>query len=102
MSSPNRVDSAGSSSAIVEPDAHGQAALLLTESLIHMLVERGALTNTEAVEVVKIAAEVKLEVASAAGESAKRMKESLCLLSKMQGSFQSDQPLHDAGLDMGD
>ena len=36
----------------VEPDAHGQAALLLTESLLHMLVENGELTNAQAVDVV--------------------------------------------------
>ncbi len=84
-------DEAGHPS-IVEPDAHGQAALLLTESLIHMLVERRAITNTEAVEVVQIAAEVKVEVATSAGESVKRMKESLTLLAKMQSSFESDQP----------
>ena len=83
---------------VVEPDAHGQAALLLTESLIHMLVECGALTNTQAVEVLEIAAEVKVEVATAAGESNKRMKESLALLAKMQGSLESDQSEHRAGL----
>ena len=76
---------------VVEPDAHGQAALLLTESLIHMLVDRGTLTNTDAVEIVQTAAEVKVEVASAAGESAKRMTESLVLLAEMQSSFESDQ-----------
>ena len=76
---------------VVEPDAHGQAALLLTESLIHMLVDRGALTNTDAVEVVQTAAEVKVEVASAAGESAKRMTESLVLLAKMRSSFEINQ-----------
>lgn len=76
----------------LEPDAHGQAALLLTESLLHMLVERNVLTNTEAVEVVQTSAEVKVEVATAAGESSKRMHESLTLLNKMQSSFESDQP----------
>ncbi len=79
---------------IVEPDAHGQAALLLAESLIHMLVERGALSSADAVEVVQTAAEVKVEVAAALGESAKRMIESLALLSKMRGSFASDDARH--------
>ena len=82
---------------VVEPDAHGQAALLLTESLIHMLVERGALTNTQAIEVVQTAAEVKVEVASAAGESAKRMIESLVILERMRSSFESDQPEQPTG-----
>ena len=87
----NPVASAAGPPGIVEPDAHGQAALLLTESLIHMLVEHGTITNTEAVEVVQTAAEVKVEVATLAGESAKRIKESLALLARMQSSFESDQ-----------
>ena len=77
--------------AVVEPDAHGQAALLLTESLIHMLVETRVLTNSQAIEVVRVAAEVKLEVAVAAGESNGRMRESLTLLSKMEDSFRADR-----------
>jgi hypothetical protein len=77
---------------IAEPDAHGQAALLLTESLIHMLVENGRLTNTQAVDVVHTAAVVKVEVAEAAGESKTRMFESLALLARMENSFQADEP----------
>ena len=76
----------------VEPDAHGQAALLLTESLIHALVEKATLTTAEAVEVVTIAAEVKVEVATLAGETQGRMRESLALLSKMAESFEADRP----------
>jgi hypothetical protein len=92
MTPSDRVESAAGPPVIIEPDAHGQAALLLTESLIHMLVDRGAITNTQAVEVVQVAAEVKVEVATSAGESAKRIKESLDLLAKMQSSFESDEP----------
>jgi hypothetical protein len=77
---------------VAEPDAHGQAALLLTESLIHMLVEHKRLTNAQAVEVVHTAAVVKVEVAEAAGESRSRMLESLALLSRMEDSFQADEP----------
>ena len=73
----------------VEPDAHGQAALLLTESLIHALVDNATLTTAEAVEVVTIAAEVKVEVASLAGESQGRMRESLGLLSKIAESVKA-------------
>jgi hypothetical protein len=77
---------------VAEPDAHGQAALLLTESLIHMLVETSGLTNAQAVDVVHTAAMVKVEVAEAAGESKSRMLESLALLSRMESSFQADEP----------
>jgi hypothetical protein len=76
-----------------EPDAHGQAALLLTESLIHMLVENRGLTNAQAVDVVHTAGVVKVEVAEAAGESKTRMHESLALLSRMEDSFQALAPI---------
>jgi hypothetical protein len=77
---------------LAEPDAHGQAALLLTESLLRMLVETGGLTNAQAVDVVHTAAVIKVEVAEAAGESRARMLESLALLARMEGSFQADEP----------
>jgi hypothetical protein len=91
MSSFISVDDDPRPSAVVEPDAHGQAALLLAESLIHTLVENSTLTNVEAVELIRIAAEVKVEVATAAHESDGRMQESLALLSKMASSFETDQ-----------
>jgi hypothetical protein len=81
-----------SATPVVEPDAHGQAALLLTESLLHMLVENGDLTNAQAVDIVHTAAVVKVEVAEAAGESQSRMLESLALLDRMETSFRSDEP----------
>lgn len=70
-----------------EPDAHGQAALLLSESTLHMLVERKVLTVAEAVGVVDTAADVKVEVAEAAGESNARMQASLDLLERIGSSF---------------
>lgn len=75
-----------------EPDAHGQAALLLAESILHALVDSGTLTNREAITVVRTAAEVKLEVATAEGESTVRMNESLDLLARMANSFEADEP----------
>jgi hypothetical protein len=75
----------------IEPDAHGQAALLLTESLIHMLVDHRILSLDQAVEVIQIATEVKTEVAAAAGESRTRINESLALLANMSNSFESDR-----------
>lgn len=86
----------GSSSAarpivkVVEPDAHGQAALLLAESILHALVDTSVMTNAEAITVVTAATEVKREVATAAGESTGRMQESLDLLSRMSASFEAD------------
>ncbi len=66
--------------------------MLLTESLIHVLVENGRLTNTQAVDVIHTAAVVKVEVAEAAGESRGRMLESLALLAGIESSFQADEP----------
>lgn len=73
-----------------EPDAHGQAALLLAESILHSLIERDVLTSPQAAAVVESAAEVKVEVAMLAGESRKRMEESLALLSKISISLRTD------------
>lgn len=78
---------------VVEPDAHGQAALLLAESILHVLVDTSVLTNAEAISVVVAACEVKTEVATAAGESIGRMKQSLDLLNHMCASFRADEPV---------
>lgn len=72
-----------------EPDAHGQAALLLAESILHALIETSVLTIDEAVDVVATAAEVKVEVATLAGESNRRMQESLNLLTRIRQSLTS-------------
>ena len=74
-----------------EPDAHGQAALLLAESTLHMLVESGVLDNRAAITAVQAAAEVKVEVATVTGESEGRMQQSLDLLSRIQASFETDR-----------
>lgn len=73
-----------------EPDAHGQAALLFTEGLLHMLVERSVLTVADAVEVLQTAAEVKIQVATHAGESKERMQASMDLLFRISDSFAVD------------
>lgn len=44
---------------------HGQAALLLVECLMHALVEKGALSREEFVEIVEGAAEVEDELIAA-------------------------------------
>lgn len=73
-----------------EPDAHGEAALLFAESILHMLVERSVLTVADAVAVVQTAAEVKAELAIDAGESQERMQASLDLLFRISDSFAVD------------
>ena len=88
-------DSSGIGRPIPEPDAHGHAALLLTESLLHMLVERSVLTVSDAVAVLQTAAEVKLQLATETGESSERTQASLDLLFRISDSFAVDLPRTD-------
>jgi len=73
-----------------EPDAHGQAALLLAESTLHTLVENHTLTRADAAATVRTAAEVKAEIAPLMGESRQRMEASLALLGKIEDGFDLD------------
>jgi hypothetical protein len=75
-----------------EPDAHGQAALLLAESILHALVESKTMSLAAALSVIQTTCEVKVEVAEREGESSRRMHESLGLLMAMSNSFAADAP----------
>lgn len=48
-------------------ESHGKAALLLVESLIHGLIERGTLTVVQAIEIIDAAVEVEDEIGLASG-----------------------------------
>ena len=74
------------------PDAHGQAALLLTESLIHGLIARSVLSVADAVEIVDTAAEVKDEVAASLGDTPATLQKSLTLLGAISRSLRIDLP----------
>lgn len=74
----------------LEPDAHGQAALLLAESILHALVEAKTLSLEDALSVIATTCEVKVEVAALSGESHGRMEESLQLLKAISTSFAVD------------
>lgn len=74
-----------------EPDAHGQAAILLVESLIHGLVERSIISTGDAIDIVEAAAEVKVDIATDIGESAGTMQRSLDLLTGISDSLQIDK-----------
>ena len=74
------------------PDAHGQAAMLLTESLIHGLIARSVISVADAVEIVDIATEVKEEVAASLGDSPATMQKSLTLLKAISRSLSVDLP----------
>lgn len=73
-----------------EPDAHGQAALLLAESILHALVETKILTVDGALSVIETTCEVKHEVAEQTGESEGRLQESLKLLKDISATFAVD------------
>ncbi len=74
-------------------DAHGQAALLLVESLIHGLIAREAITVADAVEIVDVAAEVKADVGHDRGECADHQRHSLDLLVAISSSLRRDLPV---------
>lgn len=47
------------------PDPHGQAALLLVESLIHSLVETSSLSVQDAVSTIQVARDAQLDLVEA-------------------------------------
>jgi hypothetical protein len=74
------------------PDAMGQAALLLVESLLHGLVERSVITVADAVEILEVATEVKKETAAELGDDEATMERSLALLGSIHRSLSPDLP----------
>lgn len=75
-----------------DPDAHGQAAMLLVESLIHGLVSRSVISTQDAVDIVDTAAEVKAEMAIDIGEAPETLLRSLSLIESIGNSLQQDLP----------
>jgi hypothetical protein len=73
-----------------EPDAHGQAALMLAESILHALIDTSTLSLDGALAVVRVAQEAKTEVAIASHESCARMEQSLALLDQIAISLGTD------------
>ena len=71
-------------------DAHGQAAILLTESLLHGLIERQVITVADAIEIVEVAAEVEEEMASELRDPPSLMRRSMTLLASIRASLKID------------
>lgn len=71
----------------VDPDPWGEAALTLTESLLHTLLETGALTPAQALDTVRTAVDVRLDAAEEAGEGRAGALRSLVLLQQIEGSL---------------
>ena len=91
MSSDLTADRPSLSPVLPDPDPHGQAALLLAESTLHMLVERGLFTNPEAITAVRVATEVAEEIVELAAENSRAGEASLRLLARIRDSFETDE-----------
>lgn len=83
----NDNDSYPAAARVPEPDAHGQAAMLLVESLIFGLIEREAISVADAIEIVEAAAEVKADIAADLGESPETERRSLNLITAISDSL---------------
>lgn len=75
------------------PDAHGEAAMLLVESLVHGLIARDVISVADAVEIVDVAAEVKADVGRELGDSPTDLRRSLSLLNAISSSLRRDVPI---------
>ena len=71
-------------------DAHGHAALLLVEALIHGLCEKDVLSRSDAIDIVDSAASVQLDVSDVAAPSPAAMRHAHALLLAIAGSLQID------------
>jgi hypothetical protein len=74
------------------PDAHGQAAMLLVESLIHGLITNSVISVTDAVEIVRTAADVQQEIANDCKDAPASMEKSLTILGAICTSLSNDLP----------
>jgi len=74
------------------PDAHGQAALLLIESLIHTLIARSVITVPDAIEVVEVASEVRRDIGADRAEMDAALARSITLLENISQSLRLDLP----------
>lgn len=72
------------------PDAAGQAALVLVESLIHGLIQRSMLTVSDSIEIIETAIDVQADVAEAADGAGAKMWRSHAMLSSMATSLRYD------------
>ena len=75
---------------ILTVDAHGQAALLLVESLIHGLIEREMLTSLDAIAIIEGAADVQGQIADEADGAGAPMWHAQALLKQMSVSLSHD------------
>lgn len=70
-------------------DPHGHAALILVESLIHVLKDKGVLTTAELLDVASTAMEVQEDHACEADATAPEMWRAHALLSRIAASLET-------------
>ena len=71
-------------------EAHGRAALVLVESLIHVLMERSLLSIGDTKEILATALEVQADAAEAADGASQPLWRSHSLLSAISTSLKHD------------
>jgi hypothetical protein len=74
------------------PEGHGQAAILLVESLIHGLIARSVIDVADAVEILSVAADVKEELALDSGQPPAALDGPLHILNAIKASLELDLP----------
>lgn len=72
------------------PDAHGQAAMLLVESLIHGLIARDVINAADAVEIVDIAIDVRIDGADDESDTTPGFRKTVGMLEAIRSSLGRD------------
>jgi hypothetical protein len=75
-----------------EPEAQGQAALLLVESLIHGLIARSVISVRDAVDIVGIACDANENISDELQQVRSVARHSLSLLESVKTSLEIDLP----------
>lgn len=86
-------DNVAALNTVPEPDAHGQAAMLLVESLLHGLIDRRVISVADAVEIVDVAVEVKRDIGEDLGDSPATLKRSVTMLQAISSTLKQDVPI---------
>ena len=74
----------------IHPDAYGQAALMLTESLLHALIDAATFSVQDAIAIVQRAHEAKFEERKGSGRPQPQSEGSLELLKRIALSLETD------------
>ncbi len=73
-----------------DSDAHGRAAMLLVESLIHGLIARSVISAKDAAEIVEVAQDIDTEIAAEQEGPPSTTRKSQTLLAAIRASLDFD------------